>query len=61
LVFVLAVLYSHFIQFPPFDIPYNLYHRETLWSNTEKSGKEWKFDEIGDKSSSTEKPNPISV
>jgi len=36
LVFVLAVLYSHFIQFPPFDIPYNLYHRETLWSNTEK-------------------------
>jgi len=28
------------IQFPPFDIPYNLYNRETLWSNTEKSGEE---------------------
>jgi len=28
------------IQFPPSDIPYNLYHRETLWPNTEKSGEE---------------------
>ncbi|GAH17654.1 unnamed protein product, partial [marine sediment metagenome] len=46
LVFVLAVLYSHFIQFPPFDIPYNLYHRKTLWSNTEKSGKEMSLQKI---------------
>ena len=33
--------YSHFncsfIQFPPSDISYNLYHRETLWSKTRKS------------------------
>ena len=21
-----------FVQFPPSDLPYNLYHRETLWS-----------------------------
>jgi len=27
-----------FVQFPPSDIPYNLYHRETFLSNTEKSG-----------------------
>jgi len=37
---VLAVLYSHFYQFPPSDIPYNLYHSETLWSKTSKSGEE---------------------
>ncbi len=29
-----------FIQFPPSYIPYNPYHRETLWSNTKKSGEE---------------------
>jgi len=29
-----------FVQFPPFDFLYNLYHREKFWSNTEKSGKE---------------------
>ncbi len=27
-------------QFPPSGIPYNLYYRDTLWSNTTKSGKE---------------------
>jgi len=46
LIFVLAVLYSHFIQFPPLDIPYGLYHRETLWSNTEKTGKEMSLDTL---------------
>jgi hypothetical protein len=39
LVFVLAVLYSHFIQFPPFDIPYNLYHRKNLVVKHREIGK----------------------
>ena len=29
-----------FVPFPPSGIPFNLYHRETLWSNTEKSLEE---------------------
>jgi hypothetical protein len=45
--FLYLPCFTHiFIQFPPFDIPYNLYHRETLWSNTEKSGKEMSLQKI---------------
>ncbi len=38
--FLCLPCFAHiFVQFPHFNIPYNQYHKETLWSKTKKSDR----------------------